>query len=154
MLTGTPAYTPPVTRATFRRSAIAAAVVAVIALAVLVPMGLGLYAVFGAVGLGLGVLNSWLVMRAVVNFAAAQPTRGAFTRSVLGREYQIAHLLRISLISGTIELATARNWNTASPANTPSPGGRNSSAHPKASSVIRASRPSTERVNAPRVGWP
>jgi hypothetical protein len=24
-------------------------------------------------------------MRAVVNFAAAQPTRGAFTRSVLGR---------------------------------------------------------------------
>ena len=85
MLTGTPAYTPPVTRATFRRSAIAAAVVAVIALAVLVPMGLGLYAVFGAVGLGLGVVNSWLVMRAVLNFAAAQPTRGAFTRSVLGR---------------------------------------------------------------------
>jgi hypothetical protein len=85
VLTGTPAYTPPVTRATFRRSAVAAAVVAVIAAAVLVPMGLGLYAVFGAVGLGLGVLNSWLVMRAVVNFAAAQPTRGAFTRSVLGR---------------------------------------------------------------------
>lgn len=85
MLTGTPAYTPPVTRATFRRSAIAAAVVAVIALAVLVPMGLGLYAVFGAVGLGLGVLNSWLVMRAVANFAATQPSKAAFSRTVLGR---------------------------------------------------------------------
>jgi hypothetical protein len=85
VLTGTPAYTPPVTRATVRRSAIAAAVVAVIALAVLVPMGLGLYAAFGAVGLGLGVLNSWLVMRAVLNFAAAQPSRMTFSRSVLGR---------------------------------------------------------------------
>lgn len=85
MLTGTPAYTPPVMRATFRRSAIAAAVVAVVALAVLLPMGLGLYAVFGAVGLGLGVLNSWLVMRAVLNYAAAQPTKATFSRSVLGR---------------------------------------------------------------------
>jgi hypothetical protein len=85
VLTGTPAYTPPVTRATFRRSAIAAAVVAVAALAVLIPMGLGLYAVFGAVGLGLGVLNSWLVMRAVVNFAATQPSKMAFSRSVFGR---------------------------------------------------------------------
>jgi hypothetical protein len=85
VLTGTPAYTPPVTRATFRRSAIAAAVVAVIALAVLIPIGLGLYAVFGAVGLGLGVFNSWLVMRAVLSFAAARPSRAAFSRSVLGR---------------------------------------------------------------------
>ena len=85
MLTGTPAYTPPVTRATFRRSAVAAAVVAVLALAVLIPMGLGLYAVFGAVGLGLGVLNSWLVMRAVANFTATQPSKAAFSRSVLGR---------------------------------------------------------------------
>lgn len=85
MLTGTPAYTPPVTRATFRRSAVAAAVVAAVALVVLIPMGLGLYAAFGAVGLGLGVLNSWLVMRAVVNFAAAQPSKAAFSRSVLGR---------------------------------------------------------------------
>ena len=86
MLTGTPAYTPPVTRATFRRSAIAAAVVAVIALAVLIPMGLGLYAVFGAVGLGLGVLNSWLVMRAVVNFAAtaAEPRRRSPARCSAG----------------------------------------------------------------------
>ncbi len=85
MVIGTPAYTPPVTRATFRRSAIAAVVIAVLALAVLVPMGLGLYAVFGAVGLGFGVLNSWLVMRAVANFAATQPSKAAFSRTVLGR---------------------------------------------------------------------
>jgi hypothetical protein len=85
VVTGTPAYTPPVTRATFRRSAIAAIVISVIALAVLVPMGLGLYAVFGAVGLGLGVLNSWMVMRAVANFAATQPSKAAFSRTVLGR---------------------------------------------------------------------
>ena len=85
MVTGTPAYTPPVTRATFRRSAVAAAVIAVVALVVLIPMGLGLYAVFGAVGLGLGVLNSWLVMRAVANFTATQPSKAAFSRSVLGR---------------------------------------------------------------------
>jgi hypothetical protein len=85
VVTGTPAYTPPVTRATVRRSAVAAAVVAVVALAVLIPMGLGLYAVFGALGLGLGVLNSWLVMRAVVAFAATQPSKAAFSRSVLGR---------------------------------------------------------------------
>jgi hypothetical protein len=85
VVTGTPAYTPPVTRATFRRSAVAAVVIAVVALAVLVPMGLGLYAVFGAVGLGLGVLNSWLVVRAVANFAATQPSKAAFSRSVLGR---------------------------------------------------------------------
>jgi hypothetical protein len=85
VVTGTPAYTPPVTRATFRRSAITAIVLAVVALVVLVPMGLGLYAVFGAVGLGLGVLNSWLVMRAVANFAATQPSKAAFSRTVLGR---------------------------------------------------------------------
>ena len=85
MLTGTPAYTPPVTRATVRRSAIAASVSAGLAVAVLVPMGLGLYAVFAAVGLGLGQLNSWLVMRAVLNYAQAQPSKAAFSRSVLGR---------------------------------------------------------------------
>ena len=56
-----------------------------LALAVLVPMGFGLYAVFGVVGLALGVLNSWLVLRAVVAFASVKPSRATFTRSVLGR---------------------------------------------------------------------
>jgi hypothetical protein len=82
-------YTPPVTRATVRRSAIAAAVVSVVALAALTPMGYGLYALFGVIGLALGVGNSIMVMRAVTNFAAAatdQPvSRGRFTGSVLGR---------------------------------------------------------------------
>ncbi|MGI5125488.1 hypothetical protein ACQEVB_01610 [Pseudonocardia sp. CA-107938] len=78
-------YTPPVTRATVRRSAVIAAVVAVIAFAVCIPMGYGLYALFGVVGLALGLLNSFMVMRAVVNFAATKPSRGRFTGSVLGR---------------------------------------------------------------------
>lgn len=78
-------YTPPVTRATVRRSAIIAAIVAVIAFAVCIPMGYGLYALFGVAGLALGLLNSFMVMVAVTNFAATKPSRGRFTGSVLGR---------------------------------------------------------------------
>jgi hypothetical protein len=80
-----PGYTPPVTRATFRRSAIAAAVVGAVALAVLAPLGYVAYAVFGCVGLALGVLNSYLTMRAVVRFAETKPSRARFSASVLGR---------------------------------------------------------------------
>jgi len=80
-----PGYTPPVTRATFRRSALAAAAVGIVALAVTIPMGLGLWGLFGCVGLGLGVLNNYLTMRAVVRFAERQPTRGQFAISALGR---------------------------------------------------------------------
>lgn len=78
-------YTPPVTRATVRRSAIAAVVVAVVALAVCVPLGYGLYALFGVVGLALGLLNSYMVMNAVTAFASTKPSKGRFTGSVLGR---------------------------------------------------------------------
>jgi hypothetical protein len=82
-------YTPPVTRATVRRSAIAAAVVGAIALALTFPFGYGYYALFGVVGLALGVGNSIMVMRSVTNFAAAandQPvSKGRFTGSVLFR---------------------------------------------------------------------
>ena len=84
MVMDTP-YTPPVTRATVRRSAIGAAAVAVVAFAVCIPMGYGLYALFGVAGLALGLLNSFMVMIAVTNFAATKPTRGRFTGSVLGR---------------------------------------------------------------------
>ncbi|MBA2324153.1 MAG: hypothetical protein H0V92_09150 [Pseudonocardiales bacterium] len=80
-----PGYTPPVTRATFRRSAIAAAVAGAVAIAVLGPMGLGGYALFGCVGLALGVLNSYLTMRSVVRFAESKPSRARFSASVLGR---------------------------------------------------------------------
>ena len=76
MVTGTP-YTPPVTVATFRRSAIAAAVLAVVTLVVTVVMGYGLFGVFMVVGLALGVANSLLVVRAVANFAATPADQGA-----------------------------------------------------------------------------
>ncbi len=80
-----PGYTPPVTRATFRRSAMGAAVAGAIAVAVLAPMGLGGYALFGCVGLALGVLNSYLTMRSVLRFAQTRPSRARFSGSVLGR---------------------------------------------------------------------
>jgi dolichyl-phosphate-mannose--protein O-mannosyl transferase len=80
-----PGYTPPVTRATFRRSAVAAVAVALIGLVVLIPLGHGAYALFGCVGLALGVLNSYLTVRSVVRFAATRPSRAQFSGSVLGR---------------------------------------------------------------------
>ncbi len=78
-------YIPPVTRATFRRSVFGAAVAAVLGLAVLVPAGLGMYGLFGVVGLALGVLNSYLTVRAVQRFAVDKPSKGQFSVSVLGR---------------------------------------------------------------------
>jgi hypothetical protein len=85
VVTGTPAYTPPVTRATLRRAAIGAAIVVVVALAVLVPMGLYAYALFGCVGIALGVLNMALAVRSVARFATTQPSKIRFSGSVLGR---------------------------------------------------------------------
>lgn len=86
MLTGAvPTYTPRVTRVTFRRSLLAAAVLAVLALAVMIPIGLGLYALFLCVGIALGVLNSGLVVRSVTRFAREQPSKARFSGSVLGR---------------------------------------------------------------------
>lgn len=84
MVMGTP-YTPPVTRATFRRSAIFAGVAGAVALAVLIPMGYVLYALFGCLGLGLGIANNFFVMRQVANFTTNKPTKARFAQSVLGR---------------------------------------------------------------------
>lgn len=84
MVTGAP-YTPPITRATFRGSVIGAAVAAVLVLAALVPAGLGLYALFGCVGLALGVLNSGLAVRSVARFATQRPSKARFSGSVLFR---------------------------------------------------------------------
>lgn len=80
-----PGYTPPVTRATVRRSTVASVVVGAVAVAVLAPLGLGGYALFGCVGLALGVLNSYLTMHAVLRFARTRPSRARFSGSVLGR---------------------------------------------------------------------
>lgn len=85
MLSGTSSYTPPVTKATFRRSAIGAGVVAVIATALLVPAGLGGYALFGVIGLALGVLNSVAVVRSVAHYTQTQPSKVRFAGSVLTR---------------------------------------------------------------------
>ncbi len=82
---GTP-YTPPVTRATYRRSVFGAVVAGLLALAVLVPAGLGMYGLFACVGLALGVLNSGLVVRSVVRYATVpHPSKARFSGSVLGR---------------------------------------------------------------------
>jgi hypothetical protein len=85
VVTPSPAYTPPVTRATLRRAAIGAGIVVVLALAVLVPMGLYAYALFGCVGVALGVLNMALAVRSVTRFATTQPSKARFSGSVLGR---------------------------------------------------------------------
>jgi hypothetical protein len=82
---GASPYTPPVTRATFRRSMQMSAVVAVVAVAVLIATGLGMFGLFLCVGIALGALNSWLVMRSVANFANTRPSKAKFSGSVLGR---------------------------------------------------------------------
>jgi hypothetical protein len=57
----------------------------VIALAVLVPLGLYQYALFGCVGIALGVLNMALAVRSVARFAQTKPSKARFSGSVLGR---------------------------------------------------------------------
>jgi len=84
MITGTP-YTPPVTRATYRRSLVMAAVAGAVGVVVLVVLGYWTAALFGLVGLALGALNSFLVLRAVLRFAVDKPSKAQFSRSVLGR---------------------------------------------------------------------
>jgi hypothetical protein len=81
----TPAYTPPVTKAMFRRTVIMAGVVTAVAVGVLVVLGFGLYGLFLAVGVALGALNLWLAVRSVANFATARPSKARLSGSVLGR---------------------------------------------------------------------
>ena len=77
---------PPVNRRTLRRTALLAAGAAAIGVAVLVAMGQPLMAAFGVAGLGLGLLNAWLVQRSVARFSDGQPHRKArFTSAMLGR---------------------------------------------------------------------
>ncbi len=84
MVTGTP-YTPPITRTTLRRSAIAALVMGALAVAVLLPLGYLGYALFGCLGLALGLLNSALVVRSVERFSDTKPSKARFSGSVLIR---------------------------------------------------------------------
>lgn len=85
MVIGASSYTPPVTRATLRRAAIGGAVVVVLALAVLVPLGYGAFALFGCVGIALGVLNMALAVRSVAKFTTTKASKARFSGSVLGR---------------------------------------------------------------------
>lgn len=86
MTAATRPYLPPNVRTTFRRSAIAAAVIGAVALAVLVPLGYGLYAVFGCVGLGLGLFNARMVGAAAARFAdAGGAGKGALAFAALAR---------------------------------------------------------------------
>jgi len=85
VVTDTPSAAPPATRAALRRSALSAAVVAVLAVAVMVPMGHGDYALFGCLGLALGLLNAALVVLSVERFSATKPSKVRFSGSVLVR---------------------------------------------------------------------
>ena len=85
MVLNSSAYTPPVTRATFRRAAIAAAVAAVLVVAVLVPMSLAPFAAFALVGMALGLANLAVAVRSVTRFASSQPSKARFSGSVLAR---------------------------------------------------------------------
>jgi len=84
VVTDTP-YARPVTRTTLRRSALVAGVLALVAAAVLVPLGYGDYALFGCLGLALGLLNSALVVIAVERFSEKKPSKVRFSGSVLVR---------------------------------------------------------------------
>ena len=83
-MSGTP-YTPPITRRMVRRTAIASAVVAVVALAVLIPIGYGGFAAFGVLGLVLGMGNNLLALISANRFAQYQPSKVRFAGSVLAR---------------------------------------------------------------------
>ena len=80
-----PSYTPPVTIATFRRTALMAAIVTAVAVVVLVLVGYPLFGLFLVVGVALGALNMWLAVRAVSRFATQRPSKARFSGSVLGR---------------------------------------------------------------------
>lgn len=87
MMTAVPGYVPPVSRATFRRTAIAGVALAIVVVAVCVPLGYGLFALFGCVGIALGIINSAFAMGSVVRFShgSSTPSKAKFSGGVLLR---------------------------------------------------------------------
>src|SRR6266545_1988921 len=65
----------------------------------------------------------------------------------LGNRLWLTHEDRNSLSSGTDAPPIMISWKMARPAMTPSPSGRTANAHPPATAVTTASRPSTDMVN-------
>jgi hypothetical protein len=89
---------PTVADANFRRSVVVACVLGVVGLLASVPLGYLTAAVFGCVGLALGMLNSRLVQLSVVRFAqgASSRPKRQFIGSVVSRLALIT-LLALSL---------------------------------------------------------
>lgn len=83
-MSGTP-YTPPVTRRTVRLTAIVTGVVAVVALLVGLLVGQAGWALFGILGLLLGLVNNVLGVLSVTSFATTHPSKMRFAGSVLAR---------------------------------------------------------------------
>lgn len=81
---GTP-YTPPVTRRTVRLTAIVVGAVAAGSLLVGWSLGHLGFALFGVLGLALGLVNNIFGVLAVTNFASEQPSKIRFAGSVVGR---------------------------------------------------------------------
>lgn len=78
---------PTVADGNFRRSVVVGCVLGLVALVVSVPLGQVLAALFGCIGLALGMLNSRLVQLSVVRFAqgASSRPKRQFIGSVVGR---------------------------------------------------------------------
>jgi len=89
---------PAVAEVNFRRSVVVACVLGVVALIASIPLDGLLAAVFGCIGLALGMLNSRMVQLSVVRFAkgASSRPKRQFIGSVVGRLTLIT-LLALSL---------------------------------------------------------
>ncbi len=88
MTPGGPAapYVPPVNRRTLRRTLIWAGVAAALGIAVLVPLGQPMAALFGCAGLGLGAANARFAQASVARYAdRGKVTKGRFAIATLGR---------------------------------------------------------------------
>ena len=87
MLSGSPGspYTPPVTRRTVRATAISVAAVAVGGVLVGLALGQLGWALFGVLGLALGLMNNMLGVLAVTNFNGPTISKIRFAGSVVVR---------------------------------------------------------------------
>ena len=85
MVTGA-SYTPPITWATFRRTARVGIVAIVVVLALAIPFGYPTFGVFGAVGMALGILNSYLTIKSVARMTTEESfTKARFSATMLVR---------------------------------------------------------------------
>ncbi|MFC5993222.1 hypothetical protein ACFQE5_03230 [Pseudonocardia hispaniensis] len=82
----TASYIPPNARSIFRMSVIGAGIAALLGLAALIPLGHGLGALFGILGLALGVGNSWMILRSTARYAdSGRAAKSRLATSTLSR---------------------------------------------------------------------